>query len=466
MPYSSISELPSSVKDNLPKHAQEIFLSAFNSAYEKYKDEERAFKIAWGAVKNAGYEKVGDTWKKTGNMQIISNAEVMNAEHDVILQKLNQTLHYKDGDVFYPVQLFRETYNKWEGIPVIFGKDHPDFDLFTQNPELALEQINGSIVGSVTVPNVELEGTPRLVGKLKTDNPVIDNLIKTGVLAHSTGFEGKVDANHQLTSIFPHHVLLFIQDKNNNPKDAGAIILNKDDVEIENASEKPYGDVEYADPGYQEDGVKRYPLDTEKHVRAAWSYINMPKNQKTYTADQLANIKAKIKAAAKKFGIEISNKETKMAEGKEDELTKQLEISNKEKETMKSELTKRDETIKQLEISNKEVKEQLKVFEQKETERKKAESESRWLTIKNRIPKGLTHKPEDEAALKKIYEEQTQEFAVRMTEFMNKPELPGEDGKVIVNSDPNAEGAMKASMTKLGIPRIEFKSGMETIEVI
>ena len=32
MPYDKLSELPDSVKGNLPKHAQEIFLAAFNSA--------------------------------------------------------------------------------------------------------------------------------------------------------------------------------------------------------------------------------------------------------------------------------------------------------------------------------------------------------------------------------------------------------------------------------------------------
>jgi uncharacterized protein len=66
---------------------------------------------------------------------------------------------------------------------------------------------------------------------------------------------------------------------------------------------KPYGDVAYADPGYQKDGKKRYPIDTEAHCRAAWSYINQASNAAQYTAEQLAAIKAKIKAAGKKFGI-------------------------------------------------------------------------------------------------------------------------------------------------------------------
>src|SRR5260370_30694820 len=72
------------------------------------------------------------------------------------------------------------------------------------------------------------------------------------------------------------------------------------------ADTKPYGSVDYADPGYQSDKVKRYPLDTAEHVRTAWSYINISKNADKYSADQLSNIKGKIKAAAKKYNIEIA----------------------------------------------------------------------------------------------------------------------------------------------------------------
>src|SRR5262249_52777926 len=62
---------------------------------------------------------------------------------------------------------------------------------------------------------------------------------------------------------------------------------------------KPYGDVEYADPGHQADGKKRYPLDTAERIRAAWRYINMPKNAGKYSAEDLKAVKAKIVAAWK-----------------------------------------------------------------------------------------------------------------------------------------------------------------------
>jgi len=71
-------------------------------------------------------------------------------------------------------------------------------------------------------------------------------------------------------------------------------------------SSKPYGDVTYADPGYQDDNVKRYPLDSEAHCRAAWSYINMPKNAAKYTSEQVALIKGRIRAALKKYGVTVS----------------------------------------------------------------------------------------------------------------------------------------------------------------
>lgn len=73
MPYDSKSDLPDSVRDNLPSHAQDIYLKAFNSAWDDYSDpkdrrgkesrEETAHKVAWAAVKKE-YHKEGDKWVK------------------------------------------------------------------------------------------------------------------------------------------------------------------------------------------------------------------------------------------------------------------------------------------------------------------------------------------------------------------------------------------------------------------
>lgn len=71
MPYDKLSELPDSVKNNLPKHAQEIYKEAYNNAWDEYADpeerrgnesrEETAHKVAWSAVKKK-YVKEGKKW--------------------------------------------------------------------------------------------------------------------------------------------------------------------------------------------------------------------------------------------------------------------------------------------------------------------------------------------------------------------------------------------------------------------
>jgi cation transport regulator len=72
MPYRSNGELPDSVKESLPSHAQDIYREAFNSAWDEYKTpeerrggasrEEVAHKVAWAAVKQS-YEKEGGEWR-------------------------------------------------------------------------------------------------------------------------------------------------------------------------------------------------------------------------------------------------------------------------------------------------------------------------------------------------------------------------------------------------------------------
>ena len=71
MPYKNLSDLPDSVKDNLPKHAQEIYRAAYNSAWDEYKDpddrrsdasrEETSHRVAWSAVEQK-YEKDDSGW--------------------------------------------------------------------------------------------------------------------------------------------------------------------------------------------------------------------------------------------------------------------------------------------------------------------------------------------------------------------------------------------------------------------
>ena len=74
MPYDTLEELPNTVRDVLPRHAQTIYMEAYNSAWDQYAEpedrrgdasrEETSHKVAWAAVKQQ-YEKHDDgRWRQ------------------------------------------------------------------------------------------------------------------------------------------------------------------------------------------------------------------------------------------------------------------------------------------------------------------------------------------------------------------------------------------------------------------
>lgn len=69
MPYRVNSDLPNSVRDHLPDHAQDIYREAFNHAYAQHAGEgdreRRSHMIAWAAVKR-GYVTAGAGWVRKG----------------------------------------------------------------------------------------------------------------------------------------------------------------------------------------------------------------------------------------------------------------------------------------------------------------------------------------------------------------------------------------------------------------
>lgn len=50
-----------------------------------------------------------------------------------------------------------------------------------------------------------------------------------------------------------------------------------------------YGDVEFAD-----NVNNKYPIDTPEHIRAAWSYIHMPRDFEKYSPEDRKTIENKI----------------------------------------------------------------------------------------------------------------------------------------------------------------------------
>lgn len=74
MPYERLDDLPRPVREHLPRHAQEIYTEAFNSAWDEYRDpdkrrgdesrEETAHKVAWAAVKGQYAKGADGDWHR------------------------------------------------------------------------------------------------------------------------------------------------------------------------------------------------------------------------------------------------------------------------------------------------------------------------------------------------------------------------------------------------------------------
>lgn len=64
MPYQFVEDLPASVRNSIPYHAQQIYKGAFNHAFKEYGDKDLAFRAAWSAVKKSYEKDAGGIWKR------------------------------------------------------------------------------------------------------------------------------------------------------------------------------------------------------------------------------------------------------------------------------------------------------------------------------------------------------------------------------------------------------------------
>ncbi len=392
MPYDIISDLPASVKDNLPAHAQEIFLAAFNSAFKEYGKEETAFKVAWLAVEKS-YEKVDGKWQQIKNSEHIfyytNIGAIVNSIHDATLQSLNQWV----GGYFLNSGAFNA--KDWDGIPIVYQKQgiHPDCVELATNPTVTMDKISGKIVGIIKNAKIEVNGHPRLLAQLEINDPEIEQLISSKKLGLSTGMFGMNKGNH-VTSTRPNHVLLFEEGQhpqgNAMPVDMGAIILNstggnmpdtkptKEDMDKmlefmkENPGSMDKGTMDKMYSAMDAGGKKEYMKSMLKDLNEHPEMMD----------DEMKGMMSNMKVIKNSIMKEI---EDKMAEDKTTEAEKQVQILNSQLEVKAKETAALEARIKDFEAE--------KLVQIKNTR------DAQWKQIKNSIPPGLTHDPAKEQEL-------------------------------------------------------------------
>ncbi|GAG68711.1 unnamed protein product, partial [marine sediment metagenome] len=66
----NIQSLPARVKKNLSPGLQRVFLRVFNQAYQTYKNDSRAFRIAWGVIKKIARQNKQGKWVRKAKAKI------------------------------------------------------------------------------------------------------------------------------------------------------------------------------------------------------------------------------------------------------------------------------------------------------------------------------------------------------------------------------------------------------------
>lgn len=106
-----------------------------------------------------------------------------------------------------------------------------------------------------------------------------------------------------------------VLEENNDLENANRIDTVFDRIAKKHKSTMPdemKGGHKSAPKGYPEDKSKyadpvnfKYPIDTEKHARAAWAYLHQERNRRKYEPAEFNFMASRIKKALKKFGVEI-----------------------------------------------------------------------------------------------------------------------------------------------------------------
>ncbi len=151
----------------------------------------------------------------------------LHKSHKAILQTLERSI----WGIYFPQDLFKKYLDRWDGIPVIYGPQHPDITKFNENPEEELNRVGGRIAGVIQGVQIIQTGHPRLYADVNLTDEYAEGLIETGQLGLSTGFQCADDGYQLIGQIYPSHVLVFFEDQNNLPADYGAGFLNKRNIE-------------------------------------------------------------------------------------------------------------------------------------------------------------------------------------------------------------------------------------------
>ena len=299
MPYGKKEELPDAVKA-LPEHGQEIWMAAFNSAFDQYKgDEEKSFAVAWAEIKNK-FEKIAGEWvaKKEGS----SHADpalpwIQVFRTGIHTDSAGVEKEWKEEDLDKIVSSYRSSEHE---APVVIG--HPKTDAPAYG----------------WVESLKRDGQ-FLFAKLKDLVPGFVEAVKQGLFKkRSISLYPDMTLRHiGFLGAMPPAIKGLADIKFEEKEGTLTIEFSEGDKQAQEARAKKYGiaakedghvtkpgewaavpDDEFLDPVNY-----RYPCPNADHTRAAAAYWGKPDNQAQYSSEERGIINRRLQEREKKFKI-------------------------------------------------------------------------------------------------------------------------------------------------------------------
>jgi len=306
-----------------------------------------------------------------------------NGIHDVILQGLDQALQYGDAEIYYPADSFKDSIERWQGIPLVYVPDgrHIPVDEFNADPETALQRYDAVPIGNIQEPEIMEEGQRRLQAKAAITNAEFDERIKAGEIQISTSFLAP-GANRIESPVIPSYVLAF--DKSAaKPRDKLTMFLNS-----------------------ERDSHNNTNTEENKHM------------SETEAAVKMATLERDL--SDKEKAIERMNTEVQQKDEKVSELETAVERLNTEKSELEAKL---EQAEKQL------------------TEFANAEADRHWEMLKSTtIPKGLVNTEDAEKQMRELYNTDKDAFYMKILSVDRPAETPRE-GNEFANTEHTGKGA-------------------------
>jgi len=407
MPYASADDLPAEVRDALPPEALEVYVDAFNEAYygecrDAGDREGCSSKIAWAAV--------GQKVEVKNTSAYGPVATVPADAHEAILQGLDQWVPspypwVRGGKTYLGTKNFAGTEALWDAAPMVFHPGdpvHPNTHALRENPGAELARIGARLAGRLQGTTIAAAGTPRLTAEMIFEDPEVRKLHAENNLGISTGYDSfTFPSGHMAGQVEPSHVLLFDLRKGIPPNDPRTMFLNT--------------------------GAKAMPDDTE-------------------TKGLLHRILAAVERGTLGANASHTNTAPPAAAATPDpELLKNLEAERLAREAAEKEAA--------------EAKERLAAIDKAAAEEAAQAHEKRWDEVKGLMPKGATHKPEDEQARRAEFDADPTGFAVKLIhENLGKrsPARQAQGSQAAHYNGPPAAATDEERLAELNIPAIDF----------